>query len=104
MVCWINASNSSDLVASAAMTGALLRQQDHLKKLADDGRLIARYHIPGRHGGALIFEVTSIEELDHLLAAFPVYNMAQFEVYPLAEMVDPTQLSPDRPDQPASGR
>lgn len=77
---------------SEAMTKALLRQQDHLQKLDEEGTLIARYHIPGRHGGALIFDVASVEELDRLLAAFPVYNMAHFEVHPLAEMQDPTQL------------
>jgi muconolactone delta-isomerase len=81
---------------SAAMTNALLRQQDQFNQLDADGKLVARYHIPGRHGGALIFEVASPEELDRLLAAFPVYNMAHFEVYPLAEMQDPTQLMADR--------
>jgi muconolactone delta-isomerase len=81
---------------SEAMTKALLRQQDHLQKLDDEGKLIARYHIPGKHGGALIFDVSSVEELDRQLAAFPVYNMAHFEVHPLAEMKDPTQLVADQ--------
>ena len=79
---------------STGMMQALLRQQDHLADLSERGKLDARYHIPGQHGGALIFDVESIEELDRLLAAFPVYNMAHFDVYPLAEMQDPTQLSP----------
>ena len=79
---------------SAGMMQGLLRQQDHFAKLSETGKLTDRYHIPGQHGGALIFDVDSIEELDHLLAAFPVYNVAHFDVYPLAEMQDPTQLSP----------
>lgn len=79
---------------SEEMLQKLLRQQDHFSSLSERGKLAARYHIPGQHGGALIFEVQSVEELDHLLAAFPVYNLAHFEVYPLAEMQDPTQLGP----------
>lgn len=77
---------------SEALVKALLRQQDYLKELDEGGKLNARYHIPGQHGGALIFEVASNEELDRLLAASPVYNMAHFTVYPLAEMEEPTQL------------
>ena len=78
---------------SEALLKALLRQQDYLKELDERGKLSARYHIPGQHGGALIFEVSSNEELDRLLAASPVYNMTRFTVYPLAEMEEPTQLT-----------
>ena len=34
--------------------------------------------------------VGSNEELDTLLAQAPVYNLASYEVYPLAEMRSPT--------------
>ena len=67
---------------------AVLRQRDHAKKLAGEGKLVQHYHIPGRHGGAWIYDVSSNEELDHLLAASPVFNFAKYEIYPLAEMSD----------------
>lgn len=73
---------------SAEMMKAVLRQQDHAKKLEAEGKLEKRYHVVGRHGGAWIYNVASNEELDHLLAASPAYNFAHYEIYPLAEMRD----------------
>jgi len=52
----------------------------------------ARYHLIGSHGGAWIYDVASNEELDGLLAQAPVYNVARYEVYPLAEMRGPTPI------------
>jgi muconolactone delta-isomerase len=75
---------------SSEMTKAILRQQDYGKKLQAEGKLDKRYHIVGGHGGAWIYDVASNEELDRLLAASPVYNLAHFTVYPLAEMRDDT--------------
>lgn len=70
------------------MVQAVLRQQDHAKQLLADGKLAARYHLIGQHGGAWIYFVESNEELDRLLATSPVYNFATYDVLPLAEMDD----------------
>jgi hypothetical protein len=51
----------------------------------------------GGHGGAWIYSVESNEELDNLLAQAPVYNMASYEVHPLAEMVTPTLIGETQP-------
>ncbi len=40
-------------------------------------------------GGAWIYNVTSNEELDRLLAMSPVYNFATYQVLALANMTDP---------------
>ncbi len=72
------------------LIAAVLRQQDHGRKLLEQGQLVARYHIVGGHGGAWIYQVESNEELDHLLAQAPVYNLATYQVIPLAEMTDQT--------------
>ena len=77
---------------SSEMVKAVLRQQDHSKKLEAEGKLEKRYHIVGRHGGAWIYNVSSNEELDRLLASSPVFNFAHYEVYPLAEMSDQTSV------------
>ena len=74
--------------AGTALAEAVVRQQDHAKQLVDEGKLTARYHMLGQHGGAWIYSVDSNEELDRLLATAPVYNFATYEVIALAEMVD----------------
>lgn len=80
---------------SAEMMKAVLRQQDHAKKLEAEGKLEKRYHIVGRHGGAWIYNVASNEELDRLLATSPVFNFAHYEIYPLAEMSEaPSVVQP----------
>jgi muconolactone delta-isomerase len=71
---------------------AILRQQDYGSRLQASGKVAARYHLVGSHGGAWIYEVESNEELDTLLAQAPVYNLAHYEVHPLAEMRGPTPL------------
>lgn len=68
---------------------AIAEQPNYGRKLEADGKLECRYHLVGRHGGAWIYKVTSNEELDRLLAMAPVYNIAKYEVLPLAEMTDP---------------
>jgi muconolactone delta-isomerase len=75
---------------SPEMIRAVLRQQDHGARLMESGKLEARYHLVGGHGGAWIYNVESNEELDNLLAMAPVYNMASYEVHALAEMRAPT--------------
>jgi muconolactone delta-isomerase len=70
----------------------MLRQQDYGARLQTEGKVQARYHLIGAHGGAWIYDVDSNEELDALLAQAPVYNVASYEVLPLAEMRGPTPL------------
>jgi muconolactone delta-isomerase len=71
---------------------AVVRMPEYGKKLSDQGKLTARYHVVGRHGGAWIFDVASNEELERLLAMAPVYNHARFEVIPLADMDTPADV------------
>ena len=68
---------------------AIMEQPNYGKKLEEEGKLECRYHIVGRHGGAWIYNVKSNEELDLLLARAPVYNLAKYEVLPLADMSNP---------------
>jgi muconolactone delta-isomerase len=70
----------------------LLRQQDYGARLQREGKLLARYHMIGSHGGAWIYDVESNEELDMLLAQAPVYNFASYEVHALADMRQVGQL------------
>ncbi|HEY9868706.1 MAG TPA: muconolactone Delta-isomerase family protein [Candidatus Obscuribacterales bacterium] len=72
---------------------AVFGMPDYAKKLVADGKLDCRYHIVGRHGGAWIYNVSSNEELERLLALAPVYNLARYEIYPLAEMTDPATVA-----------
>ncbi len=71
---------------------AVLGQSNYAKKLESEGKLVCRYHLIGKHGGAWIYDVASNEELDRLLATAPVYNFATYEVLPLAEMTDPATV------------
>ena len=71
---------------SGELMKAVLRMRDHAQPLEEQGKVIGRYHIVGSHGGAWIYEVTSNDELEMLLAQSPVYNYAHFKVYPLADM------------------
>lgn len=74
---------------------AISRMPDYAAGLVKQNKLVARYHIVGRHGGAWIYDVTSNEELERLLALSPVYNFAHYEVLALAEMETPaTVLKP----------
>jgi muconolactone delta-isomerase len=70
----------------------VLRQQDYGARLEQAGKVQVRYHLVGSHGGAWIYDVDSNEELDALLAQAPVYNVASYEVLPLAEMTGPTPI------------
>lgn len=67
----------------------IMRMPAYAQKLREQGKLVGRYHIVGRHGGAWIYETDSNEELERLLAMAPVYNFAKYEVLPLAEMDTP---------------
>jgi len=68
---------------------AVLAQPKYAKRLEAEGKLECRYHWIGKHGGAWIYNVSSNEELDRLLAMSPVYNFAVYDVMALAEMIEP---------------
>lgn len=72
---------------------AIGEQPKYGQKLEAEGKLECRYHVVGSHGGAWIYNVTSNEELDRLLAMSPVYNYAVYKVLPLAEMADPVTVA-----------
>lgn len=55
-------------------------------RLERDGKVLARYHMVGAHGGAWIYEVESHEEFERLLGRAPVFNFARYTVHALAEM------------------
>ena len=71
---------------------AVARMPDYAASLKSQGKLVARYHLVGKHGGAWIYDVSSNEELERLLAMAPVYNFAHYEVMALAEMDTPTAV------------
>jgi muconolactone delta-isomerase len=77
---------------STGVLHAVMRMPDYAQEVADRGKLEARYHIVGKHGGAWIYDVASNEELERLLAMAPVYNFARYAVYPLAEMESPADI------------
>lgn len=76
----------------AEVVPAISRMPQYADRLLKDRKLLARYHIVGRHGGAWIYDVDSNEELERLLAMAPVYNFARYEVLPLADMEDPARV------------
>lgn len=78
---------------SEAVVKAVFSMPDYATPLERQGKVVARYHIPGSHGGAWIYDVESHEELDLLLARSPVYNVSRYQVYPLAEMTPARQPS-----------
>ena len=67
----------------------VMRMPAYAEPLEKSGKVIARYHVVGRHGGAWIYDVTSNEELDMLLARSPVFNYSRYEILPLADMIPP---------------
>lgn len=77
---------------SAEMMAAVMEQSNYGKKLEAEGKIERRYHVVGSHGGAWIYNVSSNEELDRLLAMAPVYNFSSYQVLPLAEMMDVDSL------------
>ena len=77
---------------STGVLQAVMRMPEYAQEVMDQGKLEARYHIVGKHGGAWIYDVTSNEELERLLALAPVYNYARYDVYPLAEMESPADI------------
>jgi muconolactone delta-isomerase len=77
---------------STGVVQAVMLMPEYAQDVIDQGKLEVRYHIVGKHGGAWIYDVSSNEELERLLALAPVYNFAHFNVYPLAEMESPADI------------
>jgi muconolactone delta-isomerase len=73
----------------AEVIPAVARMPEYAATLKKEGKLVARYHVVGKHGGAWIYEAASNEELERLLARAPVYNFAHYQVLALAEMDTP---------------
>lgn len=71
---------------SDRMAKAVALMPAYGEELEKEGKVVARYHVVGSHGGAWIYEVASNEELELLLARAPVFNFARYDVRPLAEM------------------
>lgn len=71
---------------------SVMHMPEYTKQVREQGKLVERYHIVGKHGGAWIYNVDSNEELERLLAMAPVYSFAHYTVYPLAEMEAPTDV------------
>lgn len=75
---------------SREMAQAVGKMAEYGRTLEREGKVVMRYHIVGAHGGAWIYQVESNEEFERLLARSPVFNFARYDVYPLAEMSEPT--------------
>ena len=71
---------------SREMGVALTRVPAYAAGLERAGKITARYHIVGAHGGVWIMNVESHEELERLLGGSPCYNFAHFDVKALTEM------------------
>ncbi|MDP9094652.1 MAG: hypothetical protein M3N95_17370 [Actinomycetota bacterium] len=71
---------------SPEMARAVGRMPEYGSTLEVEGKVDARYHLVGAHGGAWIYDVDSHEEFERLLARSPVFNFARYEVHPLAQM------------------
>jgi muconolactone delta-isomerase len=71
---------------SREMAQAVSRMATYGATLEADGKVLARYHVVGAHGGAWIYLVESHEEFERLLARSPIFNFARYDIYPLADM------------------
>ena len=71
---------------SREMAAAISKMADYGAGLEAEGKVVARYHIVGAHGGAWIYASDSHEEFERLLARSPVFNFARYEILVLAEM------------------
>lgn len=80
---------------------AVMLMPQYAEKLKGQGKLAARYHVVGKHGGVWLYEVASNEELERLLATAPVFNYAHYNVYPLAEMTTPADILQPSPETTA---
>ena len=79
---------------SEEVVRAVMRMPEYAEPLVEQGKVAARYHIVGGHGGAWIYDVDSNEELERVLAMSPVYNFAEYQVVALADMEQAFPLQP----------
>ena len=82
---------------SREMAQAVARMSHYGGALEEEGKVHARYHVVGAHGGAWIYDVDSHEEFERLLARSPIFNFARYDIYPLAEM---SALNPQQESAP----
>jgi muconolactone delta-isomerase len=71
---------------SPEVAHAVGRMPDYGRRLQREGKVVARYHVVGAHGGAWIYDVSSHEELERLLGQAPVFNVSTYTIHVLAEM------------------
>lgn len=71
---------------STPMAEAIGRMPGYGAGLEAEGKVLARYHVVGAHGGAWIYDVETHEEFEMLLARAPVFNFARYTIHPLADM------------------
>lgn len=80
-------------VINEKTVAAVMAMPEYAEDVRERGKLVERYHVVGKHGGAWIYDVDSNEELERLLATAPVYNFARYDVLPLAEMDTPKDVA-----------
>jgi muconolactone delta-isomerase len=73
---------------SREMGQAIARVPAYAAELEDRGKVLARYHVVGAHGGVWIFDVESHEELERLLGGSPAFNFSHYDVKALSDMSD----------------
>jgi muconolactone delta-isomerase len=85
-------------LVSDAVVRAIARMPEYGAGLESQGKVRARYHVVGAHGGAWIYDVDSHEEFERVLAMSPVFNFAHYTVHPLADMAAavPRAVDPER--------
>ena len=71
---------------SREMASAIARTPAYAQQLEARGKIVARYHIAGAHGGVWILDADSHEELERLLGGAPAYNFAHFDIKALSDM------------------
>ena len=71
---------------SDAMVRAIARMPEYGHRMAQEGKVLMRYHVVGAHGGAWLYDVADHEEFERLLALAPVFNFARYTIHPLADM------------------
>lgn len=60
-------------------------QKAFWEKYMMEGKLKDVYHLIGKHGSAAIWEVGSLEEVEHIFRDMPNYHYSYFKIYPVTE-------------------
>ena len=63
------------------MVRAIARMPEYGTRLEHEGKVLSRFHLVGKHGGAWTYDVSSHEEFERLLGRSPVFNFARYTVY-----------------------